>query len=99
MLDNPSPSKLDKKKASYVTRGNNKRKASSSKTQVLKKKGHSWGRNLESVDVQVARERKANEELIDHEQEDPPKDEDVFALINTSIVNSFLIWAKCGGFG
>jgi hypothetical protein len=69
MLDNPSSPKVDKKEASYVTRGSNKRKAPSSETQVLEKKGHFWGRNLKSVNVQVAKERKANEEFIDHEQE------------------------------
>jgi hypothetical protein len=37
---------------------------------------------------QVAKEWEANKELTDHEQEDPLKDEDVFALINTSIMNT-----------
>ncbi len=32
------------------------------------------------------REQEASEELIDHEQEDPLKDENVFTLINTSVV-------------
>jgi hypothetical protein len=31
-LDNSNPSKVDKKKVSYVTRGSNKRKASNSKS-------------------------------------------------------------------
>jgi len=66
-LDNPSPSKLDKKKVGYVTRGSNKKKTSSNKTQVPKKKGRSRGRNPKNVDVQAMRERKASEELIDHE--------------------------------
>jgi hypothetical protein len=34
------------------------------RSQVLKKKGCSWGRNPKSVDVQVARERKANDESL-----------------------------------
>ncbi len=79
---------MDQKKVRYVTRGNNKRKASNSKTQVSKRKGHSRGKNLESIDVQDLRDQEANEELIDHEQEDLPKDEDVLASINTSIVNT-----------
>ncbi len=79
---------MDKKKVCYVTRGSNKRKASNNKTQVLKKKGSYWGRNPKSVDVQVARKRKASEEPINHEQEDLPKGEDVLTLINTSIINT-----------
>jgi hypothetical protein len=89
-LDNPSPLKLDKKKVGYVTRGSNKINTSNNKTQVLKKKGHFWGRNLESADVQVAREWEVNEEFIDHEQEDPPKDENVFPSIYTSVVNTLI---------
>ncbi len=89
-LDNLSPLKVNKKKASYVTRGNNKRKASSSKTQVSKKKGQSQGRNPESVDVQATKLREASEALIDHEQEDPPKDKDVFTSINTFVINTLI---------
>jgi hypothetical protein len=43
-LENQSPPKVDKKKVGYVTRGGNKRKASSNKNPISKKKGHSWGR-------------------------------------------------------
>ncbi len=87
-LDNPSPLKLDKKKVGYVTGGSNNRKTSSSKTQVPKKKGCSWGRNPKNVDVKAMREWEASEEFIDHEQEDHLKDEDVFALINAFVVNT-----------
>jgi hypothetical protein len=51
MLDDLSPPKVNKKKASYVTRESNKKNASNNKTQVSKKKGHSRGRNLEGVNV------------------------------------------------
>ncbi len=34
------------------------------------------------------KEQKANEELVDHEQQDLKKVEDVFTSINTSIVNT-----------
>jgi hypothetical protein len=87
-LDNPNPPKLDNKKVGYVSRGINKRNASNNKTQVLKKKGRFWERNPKNVDVQVAREWDVNEELTNHEQEDLLKDEDVFASINTSVVNT-----------
>jgi hypothetical protein len=53
MLDNLSPPKVDKKKECYVTKGSNKRKASNSLIQVLKKKSHFWGRNPKNVDAQV----------------------------------------------
>jgi hypothetical protein len=62
-----NPLKVTKKKVGYVTRGSNKRKASSNKIQVSRKKGQSRGRNLESVDVQTARKWEANEEFINHE--------------------------------
>lgn len=45
---------MDKKKHCYVTKGKNKKKASSnnsqlvSKSQPMRKKGQSWGRNLEN---------------------------------------------------
>jgi hypothetical protein len=59
-----------------------------SKTQVSKRKGCSRWKNLENVDVQDLKEQEGNEELTDHEQEDLPKDENVLALINTSIINT-----------
>ncbi len=34
------------------------------------------------------KEREASEEFIHHEQKDPLKDEDVFTLINTSVINT-----------
>jgi hypothetical protein len=89
MLD-LNPPKVDKKKASYVTRGSNKRKASNNKTQILKKKSFFRGRNPKNANVQAGKEWEANEELTNHEQEDPLKDEDVFALINTSIMNTLI---------
>jgi hypothetical protein len=67
MLENLSPQKVDKKKVGYVTRGSNKRKASRNKTQVSKKEGYFQGRNPKIVDVQVAKEWEASEELINHE--------------------------------
>ncbi len=81
---------MDKKKSSYVTRGNNKRKAFNSKTHVLKKNGHFWGKIPKRVDFQVVREWEASDELIDHEQKDQPKDKDVLALINMSIINTLI---------
>jgi hypothetical protein len=36
----------------------------------------------------VARSRESSEELTNHEQEDPPKDEDVFPSINTFVINT-----------
>lgn len=65
-----------------------KRKAFSSKIQVLKRKGHSRGKYLKNVNVQDLEEQEANGKLTDHEQEDPLKDEHVLASINTSIVNA-----------
>jgi hypothetical protein len=41
------------------------------------------------------RERKASEEFTYHEQKDPPKEEDVLASVNTSIINTLItssIW-------
>jgi hypothetical protein len=87
-LDNLSPPKVNKKKVGYVTRGSNRRKTSSSKIQVLKKKGLFRGRNSKNVNVQATRKWEASEEPTDHEQEDPPKDENVFTSINTSVINT-----------
>jgi hypothetical protein len=47
---------VDKRKVGYVTSISNTRKASSSKIQVLKKKGCFKGKNPKTVDVQVPRE-------------------------------------------
>jgi hypothetical protein len=62
MLENRSPPKVDKKKVGYVTRGSNKRKASNSKIQILKKNGCFWGKNSKKCYVQVVKEQEANEE-------------------------------------
>jgi hypothetical protein len=48
------------------------------------------GKNLKTIDVQASKEQEANEKLITHEQEDPLKDKDVLASINTSIVNTLI---------
>ncbi len=44
--------------------------------------------NPKYVDVQVVKEWEASDELVDHEQEDFPKDKVVLTSINTSIVNT-----------
>ncbi len=56
MLDNLSPPKVKKEKTGYVTRGINKRGLLQKKTQVLKRKGRSQGKNLENVHVHTLRE-------------------------------------------
>jgi len=59
----------------------------------LKRKVHSQRKNLKNVHVQALKKQEFSEELIDHEQEDPPKDEDVLASINTSIVNTSIAFS------
>ncbi len=93
-LDNLNPSKMDKKKVGYVTRGSKNKKAYNNKTHIPKKKGCSLGRNTKSVDVRIAKEREANGELIKHEQKDPPKDKDVFASINTFVLNTSIAFSS-----
>lgn len=80
----------DKKKVGHATRGSNKKKSFNSITQVLKKKVV-LARKIEKPSMfKLLREQEASEKFTYHEQKDPPKDEDVLALVNTSIINMLI---------